>query len=418
MTTLTAQVIIIGDELLNGAIYDANLAPIATWLLERGIKLTKASTVRDAHQELTQAINSAWDSSDLVITSGGLGPTKDDITKSVLGEIVSGELRESEKAIELVSAQYKKMSKEWIRETNLYHMIPLGIDVFKNPKGLAPGLMIKKDNKLLLATPGVPRELTAMIEEEFDQVLNSVFSHLPKPDQKISIRTRGIPEEKIFFGLMPDLWSELESFGKVSSLPQLLGVDIHLQFSAQRNKLELEEQLRVKLENSPLAPHIWHWGQESIESEIIKRASEKNLTIGLGESCTGGLLAHRLTNISGSSKVFLGSLVTYANQAKQDILGVKKNSLKDKGAVSEEVALEMARGVGKVLNTDISIALTGIAGPTGGSDKKPVGTLCIGHSTVKGDDATRVNYNGSREQLKERFAQAALFKLLEIIDTF
>jgi nicotinamide-nucleotide amidase len=418
---LTAQIILIGDEILNGSISDANLAPLASWLLSRGIKLTQVTTVRDEREGLTKTIKQAWKASDLVITTGGLGPTKDDITKSVLGEITQGELKESSMATALVSAQYEKIGKEWKKETNLYHMIPDGVEVFKNPMGLAPGLKIKKEGKLLLATPGVPRELRAMINEEFDDLLKDSFPGLSLPDEKISIRTKGIPEERIFFELMPDLWSYLETFGKVSSLPQLLGVDIHIQIpsnESKRTKQAAQEEIQKKLADSPLSAHIWHWGHESIEEIVVEKASQTGLKIALAESCTGGLVAHRLTNVSGSSRVFIGSLVTYANEAKENLLQVQNETLLNHGAVSTQVATEMARGARIATSADIAISLTGIAGPTGGSEEKPVGTLCIGDSTKASDNAKRVNYFGDRDYLKKRFSQVAFFRLLEIIDTF
>jgi len=417
--TLTAQIIIIGDELLNGSISDANMAPIASWLLFRGIHLQKALTVRDQRPQLAEAIQSAWNEADIVITTGGLGPTKDDITKSILGEMVGGELVENLEAIELVSAQYKKMNKEWRKESNLYHLIPEGVGVFRNPIGLAPGLKIQKAGKLLLATPGVPRELMAMIKEEFSELIKETFNHFPEPEQRISIRTKGIPEEKIFFEMMPELWSHLETYGKVSSLPQLLGVDIHLQFAATpEKKAQIEEALRLKLASSPLAPYIWHWGEESIEELIIKMATQKNITLGISESCTGGLVAHRLTSVAGSSQVFLGSLVTYANEAKMNILDVKEETLAAHGAVSCEVATQMASGARRLLKADISVSLTGIAGPGGGSTQKPVGTVCLGEASPSGEKAVRLNFFGNRHHLKRRFSQAALFKLHELIETF
>ena len=236
LSPLSAQIIIIGDEILNGSISDANTAPIASWLLSRGIHLAKTRVVRDQPKELESEIRQALLESELVITTGGLGPTKDDITKAILGKITKGQLAQSPQAIELVSAQYAKMNKPWKKETNLYHMIPTGVDVFRNPMGLAPGLKIVREGRLLLATPGVPRELKAMLEEEFDQLISSVFPELTLPNEKISIRTKGIPEEKIFFEIMPTLWAELEEYGKVSSLPQLLGVDIHLQINIEQTR--------------------------------------------------------------------------------------------------------------------------------------------------------------------------------------
>lgn len=419
---MKAQIIVIGDELLSGRISDANTAPLARWLENVGFHLTRVVLSRDKEEELLPLLKSAWEENDLVITTGGLGPTKDDITKHVFDIFINGSggtQAESEKAKELVKSHYLRINKTWNPTTNHYHMLPKNLDVFSNPRGLAPGLIWENSHKVLLATPGVPRELISMIEGPMPEILARNFK-LPKTtDQNLIFKTHSIPEEIIFYELMPNLWSELEAIGKVSSLPQVMGVDIVVTFKGTKEDLIKEEKKwEERLMNSPLAPHVWSVGPALIEEVVVKKAIEKGLTFGFAESCTGGLVGHRITNVSGSSSVFKGSLVTYANEAKENILNVSSNSLAEFGAVSEQVAEQMAKGAREALDVDIAISLTGIAGPGGGSKEKPVGTICIGQSSKKINRSKRYQMFGSREHLKRRFSEKALFGLYKLIDTF
>jgi len=419
---MKAQIIVIGDELLSGRISDANTAPLARWLESTGFHLSRVILTRDKEDELLPLLKSAWEDSDLVITTGGLGPTKDDITKQVFDLFINGPggtLSESVEARELVTSHYQRINKVWSPTTNHYHMLPKNLGVFSNPKGLAPGLIWESSNKVLLATPGVPRELMAMIEGPMPEILARNFK-LPRiTDQNLIFKTHSIPEEIIFFELMPNLWNELEEVGKVSSLPQVMGVDIVVTFKGTKQDLIREEkkweELLIK---SPLAPHLWSVGPALIEEAVVKRAQEKGLTFGFAESCTGGLVGHRITNVMGSSSVFKGSLVTYANEAKENILKVSSDSLKEFGAVSEQVAQQMAKGAREALSVDLAVSLTGIAGPGGGSEEKPVGTICIGQASSKESRSKRYQMYGSRDHLKRRFSEIALFGLLKLIDTF
>lgn len=413
---LTAHLIVIGDELLTGKISDVNTFQVARWLRTEGIQLKFSTLSPDSFEELTHILNQAWQTSDLVLTTGGLGPTEDDITKSALGKFFGGELKENQKAKELALEHYARIEKVWSPETNSYHLIPEGMEPIPNPKGLAPGLSYTEKGKLFLAAPGVPRELKGMIETEFPLLLDKIFPHRKQNTQVLTIRTIGVPEEKIFFELMPNLWNELSDWGKVSSLPQVIGVDINLTIDGEEDDLlKAKNYWQAKLEKSPLSQNIWSWEQLSIEELLVHEATQKGLTISLAESCTGGLVANRITNVPGSSAVFLSSVVAYANEAKENILGVKSETLKAHGAVSEPTAGEMAKGVRKVIGSDISISLTGIAGPGGGSIEKPVGTVCMGIDSSLGTMTKTYNFRGDRNHLKNRFSEMALYKLLQAV---
>lgn len=420
MPHLIAHLIVIGDELLTGKISDINTFQVAKWLGEQGFRLQYSTITPDTPEEFSAVLKQAWESADLVISTGGLGPTEDDITKVTLGEFFGGALIPNEAAEKMAKAHYARIEKEWNRETNKYHLIPKGMEPIGNPKGLAPGLSFsekgKGKGKLFMAAPGVPRELKGMLESEFITLLDKVFPNRKQNTQVLTIRTFGVPEEKIFFQMMPGLWDELSKWGKVSSLPQVLGVDIHLTIQGGKEDLsKAKKYWQSRLEKSPLGEAIWSWEHTTLEELVIREATEKGLTLSLAESCTGGLVASRLTDVAGSSAVFLSSVVAYANEAKENILGVKKETLQSFGAVSEETAAEMAIGVRKAIPSDVSISLTGIAGPGGGTAEKPVGTVCIGLDSKLGTKAKTYNFRGDREYLKRRFSEMALFKALKTI---
>ncbi|MAF77712.1 MAG: hypothetical protein CME60_06070 [Halobacteriovoraceae bacterium] len=415
---MKAQIIIIGDELLNGSIQDKNISPLAKWLDQMGFACDQVTITKDREDLLLPVLKEAWEKSDLVITTGGLGPTEDDITKQILAKLIGSTLAPSDKAQQLVEKLYSRRDKKWNPELNHYHLIPKGVEVFDNPKGFAPGLMIKEDNRLLLATPGVPRELIAMLEETLPDIIKESFPNMDNGPKVITFRTHGIPEEKIFGELCPGLWQELSHYGKVSSLPQVIGVDIHILLKPEFRKdyQKTKETIVDLVQTKALKDYIWSNEFITLEEAVIKKASEKNLKIGFSESCTGGLVAHKITNISGSSRVFMGSLITYSNEAKKDLLGVSEEVLKTKGAVSEETALEMVQGTKEKLKVDVALSLTGIAGPLGGSKEKPVGTVCIGEAFGNSSESKQYQFFGDRALLKERFAQTALLKALKIIE--
>ncbi len=418
MATYRAKIVVIGDELLSGKIADANTQVMAQWLDRQGFHLDQVILCGDSPKELRETLERAWSESNLLITTGGLGPTPDDITKTILSQVFQGELKENNVAKEMVIKNYARIGKDWSPQTNSYHIIPSTMEVIENPQGLAPGLAKVEEGKLFMAAPGVPRELKAMLAEPFIPLLDRAFPEREKDQQVMTIRTFGIPEEKIFFELMPNLWDELALEGKVSSLPQIVGVDIHLTFKGQEKDLEAKKnKWQERLKDSPLAPHIWAWEQISLEEFIIREATKKNLTLGAAESCTGGLVGHRLTNVSGSSAVFLGSLVTYANEAKENLLAVKTETLKNFGAVSTQTAGEMVAGVKKALACDIAVSLTGIAGPGGGTEEKPVGLVCMGSANSKGEVTTHeYKFRGDRNYLKLRFSEMGLHLIRQAID--
>ena len=237
----------------------------------------------------------------------------------------------------------------------------------------------------------------------------------------VTIRTKKIPEEKIFKEVDPLLWEKLEKYGEISSLPNLMGVDIGVKIKS-RNQDEMAKNVAAVMkiiEESPIKQSVWHFGPESLEEKIVVLANQKKIRFGFAESATGGLCSHRITNISGSSQCFLGSVICYDEKVKQHVLGVSAGTLEKCTAVSNQCAKEMADGLKKNFSLDIAISITGFAGPGGGNDKYPVGSVCIGKSVQKGDTSAEFfNFKGDREILKQRFSQAALHVLLEELEKF
>ena len=272
------------------------------------------------------------------------------------------------------------------------------------------GLLVEKENSTLLCAPGVPREFEGMV----DRFIQSSKLFTTKTEKKtFTIRTQGIPEEQIFNQKCPDLWKALSAYGDVSSYPRLTGIDIVIS-----NINQSEDELKNKISNlheiAPINDYIWHLGNGHLEDLIVDYAKKNHLTISSAESCTGGLIAHLITSISGSSEVFNGTVVSYANSAKINLINVSEKTIKKFGAVSEEVAREMAKGQ-KALATDYAVSTSGVAGPLGGSEEKPVGTVAI---AIAGQKETvskliQVPRIFDRAEMKERFAAKAMVKLFK-----
>lgn len=403
--------IAIGDELIEGYTRDQNFHWLAGFLNQYGLKLTKVVFVADDIQQIASQIESFWqDPQVTILLSGGLGPTDDDLTKNALATFLQSPLIESEQAIHYLHQQYQKRNKVWSKEINDYHLVPQGCQLHFNPVGLAPAISYQNNDKELIALPGVPSEFQVMAQEFLAARLEQQKAIAP-----IHIKTFGIAEEDLFKKRIPNLWQEIESWGKLSSLPQKGGV--HLIIRPHKNDQQwITHQLNKTLDlfkQHQLFEHIWQIGDLPLEQWIIQQLKAKKLTISCAESCTGGRLGDALTNVAGSSDVFMGGVISYSNQSKIDFLSVSAETLKNDGAVSEACALEMARGARTRFKTDLAISTTGIAGPGGGSASKPVGTVCIALCCQQKEVSMTFQFSGTRDELKERFYQKALFLLVE-----
>ncbi len=411
---MNIELIIIGNELLNGKIQDLNSHYLGQKLFQENHQLQKVQIIGDNPDQFNQALSSALEESDVVIFTGGLGPTRDDLTKKMLADYFEKEIVFNEKALEVSMAHYKRGERKYNKSKIDYHNLPLEFSPLHNPVGYAPGIFYQDKKKFIFATPGVPSEFQAMLNEE-------ILPRLSTPDEiskHVIIKTWKLPEAYIFHKTAPQLWSQLNPIGEVSSLPHLIGVDIGVRVTGTTQaEIDIKEQKVLEvIDQSPLKEFVWHIGPESVEEVIVQKASDKNLTIGFSESCTGGLCASRITDVSGSSQVFWGSVVSYANEVKMKSLYVSDQTLKDHGAVSKETAYEMAKGAREHLGVDIAVSTTGVAGPNGGSKEKPVGTVGIGISTKEKTSSEIYHFKGDRVTLKKRFSFMALFLLLEEIE--
>lgn len=398
--------IAIGNELLNGKIQDKNAFWLAQACHKNGHHFQSAHLIPDHYEEFEKVLNLYQNSKTLIITSGGLGPTKDDLTKNYLSKYFDSPLEFNQQALEIVSENYKQKDRIYNREYK-YEYIPAKFTALSNTVGFAPGLKFETHQFAIISLPGVPREFNQMITDHIEKANTQNDFHL-------IFKTKDLGETKIFNELEPNLWEELAPYGQVASLPHTLSVDI----SIKLNDIKTKDEVIALMSKTKIFKNIWHIGSESLEEVIIAKAQARGLTFGFAESCTGGLLASRITDISGSSSVFFGNVCAYDNSVKQKVLNVKPHTLDSYGAVSTQTATEMASGAREALGVDIVISTTGIAGPGGGSEDKPIGTVCIGFATKNRCESQRYNFSGNRIDLKDRFAQKALFTLLETIENY
>lgn len=411
--------LIIASELLDGKIADLNTKILANFLLKEGLEIGKAIIVRDDKSTIKESLKQLYEDYDVVVTSGGLGPTKDDITKETLGEFFNCPLELNPEAVKICQENYFRMGRVFPGTSHGYSYLPQGFIPLSNRTGFAPGFYLRKEGKILFSGPGVPREFTSILEDHFLPAVAEMRSERALLSHFI-VKTKNVPEEKIFGEVDPGLWDKLEAYGTVSSLPILMGVDIGVKVLA-RTAEELNKkisELHSIFKCSPLAKNIWHIGAETIEEKIVSTANKKKIRYGFAESATGGLCSHRITSVSGSSQSFMGSVVCYDEKIKENALGVNRKTLDEFTAVSPETAREMAQGLLQKFHLDVAVSITGYAGPTGGTATFPVGSVCIGVATSLETKTQVLHLKGDREVLKLRFSQAALYALLEELENF
>lgn len=397
------EIISIGDELLIGQTVNTNASYLAKHLTALGVEVKWITTVGDDAHDLKSALATAMERSDAVITTGGIGPTHDDITKTVAAEFFESKLIFKPEILERLKRAFEKRGRKMspVNEDQAY--VPDKAQLIDNPIGTAPGLIFEKDGKKCFILPGVPSEMKVMSEQ-------TLFPLLKGQSQTIvqkTIRTTGLPESTAF-EKVGDI-KRVERFAKVAFLPKTSGVDIRLTVKGidQREcQKKLNQAVGIILES--MGNYVYGYDDQELEDALARLLTETKTTVAVAESCTGGLLANKLTNISGSSEYFERGVVTYSNQSKMDILGVAEEILEKHGAVSPETAEAMAEGVRKISGADFGVSTTGIAGPSGGTKEKPVGLVYIGISTGKETYSKRLLFFKDRLENKGRFVQAAL----------
>lgn len=404
---MKAYIISIGDELLLGQTVNTNASYIGAKLSDLNIDVIKISVIGDEVAEIKDEFKTAWNISNVVLVTGGLGPTHDDITRNCVVEFFNTKLTFSEDVLDDIKALFKKRNREVTDVNEDQANVPEIAEVIRNDKGTAPGYWIEKDTKIFIVMPGVPYEMEGMMNSFVIPRFQEMIGDKKDTVKRLVLNTTGIPESYLFEKL-GDL-DEILGEAKLAFLPNQYGVKLRITVKGDdeeviNNKLiEIEQRIRAKA-----GRFIFGKNDETLEHVIGKLLEKRDLTISVAESCTGGLLANHLTNISGSSKYFDRGVVCYSNASKVEILKVDEDILIEHGAVSREVAMQMAEGVRSTSGTDIGVSTTGIMGPTGATTDKPVGLVYIGFCDEKVCTARKVVFGGDRLLNKQRTVQAAL----------
>lgn len=412
----TCEILCVGTELLLGDIVNTNAAYLSRKLAELGISVYHQSVVGDNPERLKMALAEAAERADLIITSGGLGPTYDDLTKETIAEFFGRRLIRNDEILASITSYFAELGRNMTENNKKQADIPEGAIILKNDYGTAPGVVIEDEDKGVTAImlPGPPRELEPLF-------LYEAMPYLIKRSGNVlvsrNINIFGMGESSV----ENILRSLMENSENPTVAPYCKEGEVRLRVTAKAKNSEkaykMCSETVEKILQTEVASAIYGIDTDSIEEELVKRLKESGKTIATAESCTGGLIAKRITDISGSSAVFLGGCVTYANSAKEGLIGVSHESLLKYGAVSEQVALEMARGVRRAVGADIAISTTGIAGPDGGTPDKPVGTVWVGISSEKGDRAVLLHLSPRRERsyIRTLTASNALYMALSEI---
>lgn len=407
------QIITIGDEILIGQIVDTNSAWMSAELTKKGFKVVDIESVGDNSTQIKDAITRGFQHADILLLTGGIGPTNDDITKKVLCEYFHSSMVFNNDVLNNILEVFSSRNLELNELTRNQAFVPDGAQVIQNKVGTAPILWFNNgDNKVLVSMPGVPFEMKWVMNTEIIPSLQSKFS-LEQYFQK-SFLVAGITESKLAI-VLKKFEDELPPNYSLAYLPSFGMIRLRLFTRGNQNSEELERQA-AKLKQF-VKELIVSEDELSLEELIGKVLHEKGLTISTAESCTGGFIAHKITLIPGSSNYYKGSIVAYNNEIKKNILSVKEETLNNFGAVSMEVVQEMANGVTELFETDCSIAVSGISGPDGGTPQKPVGSVWV-CTRIKNKTVSILYHTGrTREENISRAANMALLQFFKMIKT-
>ncbi len=411
MKKILAELLTIGDEILYGQIADTNSQWMSAELDKVGIKVIRKTSVGDVETEILTAFAEAEKRADIILITGGLGPTNDDLTKPLLAKYFNCELKINEEALREVTDFFKSRGRELTEINRQQAALPTACEKIINPNGTAPGMWFEKNGKVFMSMPGVPHEMKKMMTDSVIPKLKQTFK-TPVIYHKV-IRTIGIGES--FLAEKISGWEKaLPSHIKLAYLPNLGEVKLRLTSFGDSNKNiqaevnELTEKLKLIV-----GQFIFGYGEDPIELVIGNTLREKKLTLSVAESCTGGYLSHLITSVPGSSDYFLGSMIPYSYEIKMRQLGVKPETLEKYGAVSEPTISEMANVVRARFNTDIGVATSGIAGPGGATPDKPVGTVWIAYSD-KHQTVTKKLQLSKDRMINIRMASVAVLNLIRM----
>ena len=406
---MLAEIITIGDEILIGQIVDTNSAWMATELNQIGVRVKQISSVSDDREHILKALAEAANRVDIVFITGGLGPTKDDITKKTLAEYFNVELVEDPDTLEHVKGIFARFNRPLLEVNRLQAYVPANCKVIFNQNGTAPGMWFYENKVTYISMPGVPFEMMYMMTEQVLPQIKEQFK-LPVIIHK-TILTVG-EGESFLAERIADIENDLPAHIKLAYLPKLGMVRLRLSAFGE-HETDLQEQVDqfAKRIIERIGAVFVIDEDIALEKAILDKMEAQGFTLSVAESCTGGYLSHLFTQHPGSSTVFLGGGVTYAYELKESVLGVKHQTLLDFGAVSEQTVTEMVEGALKNFKSDFAIAITGIAGPDGGTETKPVGTVWIAVANKQKMLIKKYTFGNKRRQNIERSAVTALSML-------
>ncbi|MEO7138458.1 MAG: competence/damage-inducible protein A [Gemmatimonadales bacterium] len=405
---MNIELVTIGTELLLGMTVDTNGAEIARALAAQGVRVTRRTSVADRGDEIRDVVRDALQRTGAVLTTGGLGPTADDITKKVVADLFSAPLEFDEAIWAGLLERFARLERKPAESNRSQAEVPRGATVLKNRWGTAPGLWLEGGSGLVIMLPGVPLEMRRLLEHE-------VLPRLARRGtqsviRSLLVRTSGVPESTLA-ELIANIEAEIAPI-TLAYLPGLEGVDLRLSAwgllseEADRRLAAAAGLLRGRAGN-----HVYGEGDNDLAALVLEQARSRGMRLAVAESCTGGLLGARLTEVPGSSDVFVGGVIAYDNALKVNLLGVPEALLAEHGAVSEPVARAMAQGAVERLGVSAAISVTGVAGPGGGTAEKPVGTVWLGCAVEGTVETRRSLFPGTRHEVRARAAQAALHLL-------
>lgn len=398
------EIITIGNEVLSGRTLDTNFAFLARACEEVSVQVGWHTTVGDSGERIAEGVRNALARADAVVTTGGLGPTPDDITRKAIATALKRPLQLDESVLAAIRERAKRLGRKLPASVESQALLPRGAQAWPNPVGTAPGLVILQKDKPLIMLPGVPQEMEALAIRYVIPYLRERTGRLV---EAFTLRTSGVFESQLHekIGSLPNRWPG----ATLAYLPSYFGVDLRVTVSGTDAEQVRDvarrayEQLRERV-----GAVVYAEGTATMEDVVGEELAARGLRLATAESCTGGLLAKRLTDVPGSSRYFERGFVTYSNQAKSQLLGVSAADLEAHGAVSAPIAEQLALGAREQAGVEVGVGITGIAGPDGGTVEKPVGTVFIALSSPRGDAVRHFRFSGSRHVVRERSVQTAL----------
>ncbi len=379
---MLAAILTVGDEILIGQVVDTNSAWLGQHLSEIGVTVKKSWSVADTHEDITLGLKQALAEADIVFMTGGLGPTKDDMTKKAIADFLGVEMFFHQDTYDRIKRIFDRMGRAMSAAHDDQCLMPVGTQILTNSMGTAPGMLFRNEGKMIISMPGVPYEMKAIMTEE---VLPMLVAQVDTTIVHKTILTTGVGETTIENELS-DIISTFPSFLKIAYLPSLAQVRLRLSATGT-DKLLLNNTVEAFANQiiEKLGEIIYGYGDSSLEKEIALLCHEKKINLGMAESCTGGHIASKIVSIPGSSAFFSGGFVSYSYESKVNLLHVNPATLTTYGAVSEETVKEMVDGTIDALKVDVALSVSGIAGPDGGTPDKPVGTIwiCVGNKENK-----------------------------------